>query len=142
MTMVIIRKVVERFADGLPGFRCSLLSLTSVTVSTVIRSHALFCSLLCACCSLDSPAVPAQGVGVTDGDTITAIVDDHQIKVRLNGVDAPENSSLSGIPQSGRCLIWSLNSGLPSFLSAKTRWGRTNTQVLNLDGRRGGLALG
>jgi hypothetical protein len=79
---------------------------------------------------------------LTDGETFTTIVDGHQIKVRLNAVDAPEKSSLSGIPQSGRCLIWSLNSGLPSFLSAKTRWGRTNTEVLNLDGRREELALG
>jgi endonuclease YncB( thermonuclease family) len=40
--------------------------------------------------------VPAQVVGVTDGDTITAIVDGRQIKVRLNGIDAPEKKQAFG----------------------------------------------
>ena len=45
---------------------------------------------------LPTPGVPAQVVGVTDGDTITTIVDGRQIKVRLNGIDAPEKKQAFG----------------------------------------------
>jgi endonuclease YncB( thermonuclease family) len=78
----------------------------------VIRSLVLLCSLLCACRAISGPVaapaaspvpvvlpaqgVPAQVVGVTDGDTITAIVDGRQIKVRLNGIDAPEKKQAFG----------------------------------------------
>jgi endonuclease YncB( thermonuclease family) len=47
-------------------------------------------------------AVPVEVVGVTDGDTITALVAGRQIKVRLNGINAPEKSGLSGMPQNTR----------------------------------------
>jgi endonuclease YncB( thermonuclease family) len=85
----------------------------------VIRSLALSFSLLCAYCSNGSPGVPAQVVGVTGCDTITGIVDGRQIKVRLNGIGAPEKNKHSAMPQKERCLIWPLASGSPSFLPAK-----------------------
>jgi endonuclease YncB( thermonuclease family) len=47
-------------------------------------------------------AVPVEVVGVTDGDTITSMVAGRQIKVRLNGINAPEKSRLSGMPQNTR----------------------------------------
>jgi endonuclease YncB( thermonuclease family) len=69
----------------------SLLPLASVASVQVIRSIALSISLLCACCSNGSPGVPAQVVGVTDGNTLTAIVAGRKIKVRLNGTNAPKS---------------------------------------------------
>lgn len=35
-------------------------------------------------------------VGITDGDTITVLVDRHEIKVRIAGIDAPEKKQAYG----------------------------------------------
>ena len=50
-------------------------------------------------------------------------------------------NSLSGMPQSERSLIWSLASGFPSFLSAKTDGVRAIAEVFTVNGRRVGLAM-
>ena len=39
---------------------------------------------------------PAKVVGVTDGDTITVLRDREQIKIRLEGIDAPERGQAFG----------------------------------------------
>ncbi len=107
----------------------------------VIRLLALSISLLCACCSNGSPGVPAQVVGVTDGDTITAIVDGRQIKVRLNGIDAPEKKqafgnvskqALSGLVFGKRVSIVDLG---------KDRYGRTIGEVFTPDGQQVEVAM-
>ena len=40
--------------------------------------------------------VPAKVVGVTDGDTIKAVINGVEIKIRLYGVDAPEKAQPFG----------------------------------------------
>lgn len=43
--------------------------------------------------STDQPTVPARVVGVTDGDTLTAIdAYNRQAKIRLHGIDCPESN--------------------------------------------------
>jgi hypothetical protein len=41
-------------------------------------------------------AFPAKVVGVTDGDTITVLRDREPVRVRLNGIDAPEKGQAFG----------------------------------------------
>ena len=135
----------------------SLLPLASVALVQVISSLALSFSLLCSCCViggpvaapaaspvpvvLPAPGVPAQVVGVTDGDTITAIVDGRQIKVRLNGIDAPEKKqafgnvskqALSGLVFGKRVSIVDLG---------KDRYGRTIGEVFTPDGQQVEVAM-
>lgn len=49
----------------------------------------VICSLSLAATAL-ADAAPVKVVGVTDGDTITVVMDGKQTKVRLYGIDAPE----------------------------------------------------
>ena len=103
----------------------------------VIRSLALSFSLLCACCSNGSPGVPAQVVGVTDGDTITAIVDGRQIKVRLNGIDAPEKKQAFGNASKHALSVLSFGQRVSIVLLGKDRWGTMIAEGLTGAGRRG-----
>lgn len=57
------------------------------------------CGIALLWSSLSATAADIVGrvVGVSDGDTITVLVDNHdRIKVRLAGIDAPEKSQLFG----------------------------------------------
>jgi hypothetical protein len=47
--------------------------------------------LLALTCLLSADSLTGKVVKVTDGDTITVLVDNQQVKVRLNEIDAPEN---------------------------------------------------
>lgn len=90
---------------------------------------------------LPAGAVPAEVVGVTDGDTLTAIVNDRQIKVRLNGIDAPEKKQAFG-DASKRALSDLVFGQRVSIVPlGKDRWGRTIAEVFTVGGRRVGLAM-
>lgn len=41
--------------------------------------------------------VQAEAVGVSDGDTFTALLEGQQVKVRIYGIDAPEKVRLSAM---------------------------------------------
>ncbi len=65
-----------------------------------LRCAALLC-LAFASISLAAPPaiiqeIAGKVVGVTDGDTVTLLVNQRQIKVRLDGIDAPENKQSYG----------------------------------------------
>ena len=47
--------------------------------------------LLALTCLLSSDSITGKVVKVTDGDTITVLVENQQIKIRLNQIDAPEH---------------------------------------------------
>lgn len=54
-------------------------------------------SLLWCCMSAMASDISGRVVGVSDGDTITVLVDGHEsVKVRLTGIDAPEKSQPFG----------------------------------------------
>lgn len=58
----------------------------------------------------DRPTIPAgktwggKVVGVTDGDTLTLLVDQAQYKIRLAGIDAPESGQAFGTQAKGGLL--------------------------------------
>lgn len=53
---------------------------------------AIFAVLSCSTSFFTQTRIPAVIVGVTDGDTVTAVdSNNRQIKVRLAGIDAPES---------------------------------------------------
>lgn len=64
------------------------------------RGHRhIFCaiSLLWVCMYAMVSDISGHVVGVSDGDTITVLVDGHEnVKVRLTGIDAPEKSQPFG----------------------------------------------
>lgn len=53
-------------------------------------------SLLFAVSALAAVAVPVKLVGVSDGDTVTVVMDGQQTKIRLYGIDAPEKAQPFG----------------------------------------------
>lgn len=56
----------------------------------------LFCGLLIAAPPKVVEEITGKVVGVTDGDTITVLVNKESIKVRLEGIDAPESGQSFG----------------------------------------------
>lgn len=56
----------------------------------------LFCGLLFAASPKVVEEFNGKVVGVTDGDTITVLVNKQSIKVRLEGIDAPESGQSFG----------------------------------------------
>ena len=62
----------------------TLHPLKSLIIATV--------SMLFAVSALAAAAVPAKLVGVSDGDTVTVVMDGQQTKIRLYGIDAPEKA--------------------------------------------------
>ncbi len=123
----------------------------------VFRSLALLCSLLCASCAPGGPvvapaaapvpvvlpagAVPADIVGVTDGDTLTAIVDGRQLKVRLNGIDAPEKKQAFGNASKRALSDLVFGQRVSIVPLGKDRWGRTIAEVFTVDRQRVGLVM-
>ena len=85
---------------------------------------------------LPADAVPAEVVGVTDGDTITAIVAGRQIKIRLNGVDAPEKKQAFGDASKRALANLVFGKKLSIVERGKDRYGRTIGEVFTPDGQR------
>ena len=61
----------------------------------------LILTLIVLCASVSAPPTyveefSAKVIGVTDGDTITVLQDRKQIKIRLEGIDAPERDQAFG----------------------------------------------
>jgi endonuclease YncB( thermonuclease family) len=46
--------------------------------------------LLAHWCAVNADELPGKVVGVSDGDTITVLIERTQVKVRLSGIDCPE----------------------------------------------------
>ncbi len=123
----------------------------------MLRSLVLLSVLACLSCApvgpvvarvaspapvaLPAGAVAAEVEGVTDGDTLTVIVDGLQIKVRLNGIDAPEKKQPFG--NASRKALSDLVFGQRVSIVplGKDRWGRTIAEAFTVDGRRVGLAM-
>ena len=81
---------------------------------------------------LPAGAVPAEVVGVTDGDTLTAIVDGRQIKVRLNGIDAPKKMQAFGNASKRALSDLVFGQRVSIVPLSKDRWGRTIAEVFTV----------
>lgn len=53
-------------------------------------------TLLALTLALMAPELTGKVVGIADGDTLTVLVDRKPVKVRLEGIDAPERSQAFG----------------------------------------------
>lgn len=59
-----------------------------------------FSALLLAPLFCWGDTISGRVVGVTDGDTVTVLVNGHdQYKIRLSGIDAPEKKQAFGTPK-------------------------------------------
>lgn len=61
-----------------------------------IKINLLAVFLLPLLCCAAWAATPVRVVGVSDGDTIRVVADGKQIKIRLHGIDAPEDGQAYG----------------------------------------------
>ncbi len=74
-------------------------------------------------------AVAAQLTGVTDGDTITVRMGGNVVKVRLNGIDAPEKSQPYGVAAKTKLAALTLGRRITLRGAEKDRYGRTLARV-------------
>ena len=97
------------------------------------------CALLAICPAPATPAsveeVSGKVIGVTDGDTIEVLVDRTPMKVRLQGIDAPEQGQDYG--QRAKHFVSAQCFGKPVVVSVlgKDRYGRVLGDVALSDGR-------
>lgn len=142
--------VVERLVDVLAGFRCRLVQLGSPGLCGSVQGDFVRSSCTAPCWWPPAPqaglfpacAVPVKGVvGITDGDTLPAIVDGRQIKVRLNGIDAPEKKQAFGNASKRALSDLAFGTRVSIVPLGKDRWGRTIAEMFTVDRQRVGLEL-
>ena len=95
-------------------------------------------ALLLACLaapSLDAQEFRGKVVGVTDGDTITVLQDRTPVKVRLNGIDAPEQGQPFGERAKQFASALCFGDEVTIKTSGTDKYGRTLGDVVLVDGR-------
>ena len=99
-----------------------------------IRSvrHALIgLALVWASSSAVSAEIIGRVVGVSDGDTITVLVDGHEsVKVRLVGIDAPEKAQAYGAASKRNLSVQVFDKSVTVEWEKKDRYGRILGRVL------------
>ena len=55
-----------------------------------MRTFRIVFAFLLASSAATAETLSGRVVGISDGDTLTVLVDKRQVKVRINGIDAPE----------------------------------------------------
>jgi micrococcal nuclease len=73
-----------------------MLSRTSRRAAAVVLFGALCAAIACAQAASFPFSIVGEVVGVTDGDTIKVLQGGRQYKIRLNGIDAPEQKQAYG----------------------------------------------
>lgn len=106
-----------------------------------------FCFILFTSTLLNAETVIGKCVGVTDGDTATVLVDgNRQIKVRFDGIDAPESSQDFGQRAKQKLSDLIYGKEVRVEISSKDKYGRSLGKVYvgstytNLEMVRSGLA--
>lgn len=80
-------------------------------------------------------------VGVSDGDTVTVLVNEHdQHRIRIAGIDAPEKKQAFGQQAKARMSDLVFGKDVSVEWSKKDRYGRT-LGVVTVDGQDAGLEL-
>ena len=72
------------------------LRLSQRTVSSLVMRYALFAFSLLFIGAASADTLVGRVVRVSDGDTLTVLVAEHQIRVRLLEIDAPESKQAFG----------------------------------------------
>ena len=105
-------------------------------LSLVVFAGAAFLSTSCPATSDSAPASDAEPrilsgrvVGVTDGDTLTLLVDREQVRIRLAQIDAPESNQPYG--KQAKAALSALAFGKPARVEVVDidRYGRTVGEV-------------
>lgn len=81
--------------------------------------------ILTAAMVLTSGDITGKVVGVTDGDTITVLVGREQVKVRLDGIDAPERRQAFGNAAREKLAGLVFEQDVKVITKGKDRYGRT-----------------
>ena len=99
-----------------------------------IRSvrHALIgLALVWASSSAVSAEIIGRVVGVSDGDTITVLIDGHEsVKVRLVGIDAPEKAQAYGAASKRNLSVQVIDKSVTVEWEKKDKYGRILGRVL------------
>lgn len=103
----------------------------------LLFSLAFFLSAVGSIAAADSLPVV---VGVHDGDSITVLQDKHEIKIRLEGIDAPELGQPFGAAAKKALSDLVFQKPVRIEERGKDRYGRTLANVF-VDGKRVNLAL-
>lgn len=82
-------------------------------------------------------ALPAHGetlagkvVGITDGDTLTVLIDHREVKVRVAGIDAPEKRQSFGQRSTEHLSVCAFGKAASIEWSKMDRYGRTIGKVI------------
>lgn len=103
-------------------------------------------SLILSLALLTAADLEGKVVAITDGDTLTVLVGTDQVKVRLDGIDAPERRQAFGTQAREKLADLCFGKTVEVNGKTKDRYGRTIGQVTvagvnaNLEMVRAGLA--
>jgi len=86
-------------------------------------------TLLIVSMSVHAAMLTGQVVGITDGDTLTLLVDRQQYKVRISGIDAPEKRQAWGEKSKTNLSRLAFNQEAVAECPKVDRWGRQICKV-------------
>lgn len=75
--------------------------------------------------ALLAPEITGRVVSITDGDTLVVLVDQKQVKVRLEGIDSPESRQAFGTQARAALGDYVFNATVKVVTYGKDRYGRT-----------------
>ena len=112
-----------------------------------IKRAALLYLLLFSIARAGEPqSICCKVVGVTDGDTVRVLIDSREVRVRLEGIDAPESKQPYGTQSKTALSELVFGKDVRLVVSGKDRYGRTlgtlfvGEQNVNLQMVRDGMA--
>lgn len=97
-------------------------------------------SLILSLALLTAADLEGKVVAITDGDTLTVLVDKDQVKVRLDGIDAPERRQAFGTQAREKLAELTFGKSVTVEGNKKDRYGRTIGRVL-VGGQDASLAM-
>lgn len=92
------------------------------------------CSLPLLLPSVHAKTLAGKVVGVTDGDTITVLVEQHPVKVRLHGIDSPESHQAYGTQAKKFTSKMAFDKMAKVIVHDRDQYGRTVGEIILPDG--------
>lgn len=101
-----------------------------------MKKLILLTILICASLLCSAQRFSVKVVGISDGDTFTAINDDNlQLKIRIYGIDAPEKKQAFGNKSKEFLSSLIFNKKVTVDVDSKDRYGRYIARVYTPDGK-------